>query len=255
MNSLISVVAAIPAILVVGGFSFAEAAPVTYRFSTDAAAFGGPSTGGGPAPSLSLFAGGVSGTFVYDSAAPRAATNPDGSFTYRGFTPSSETGVATSLSNLSATVAGQAISDVSGATMVGNDTFGSPPGDIFQFLFDPGLTGTARRNYSGVNVEGFTNFAIRMFWIEGQSTAPGFTIPDFLSNQNLLATPPSFTGRLSLDFIQTGNPAATSFMLFDGLTVQPVIGAIPEPETYALMLAGLGLLGFVARRKRRVLAE
>ena len=28
------------------------------------------------------------------------------------------------------------------------------------------------------------------------------------------------------------------------------IAAIPEPETYALMLAGLGLLGFVARRRR-----
>lgn len=29
------------------------------------------------------------------------------------------------------------------------------------------------------------------------------------------------------------------------------VGAVPEPETYALMLAGLGLLGFVARRRRK----
>jgi hypothetical protein len=29
------------------------------------------------------------------------------------------------------------------------------------------------------------------------------------------------------------------------------VGAIPEPETYALMLAGLGAIGFVARRRRR----
>lgn len=29
------------------------------------------------------------------------------------------------------------------------------------------------------------------------------------------------------------------------------VGPIPEPETYALMLAGLGALGFVARRRRR----
>jgi len=35
-----------------------------------------------------------------------------------------------------------------------------------------------------------------------------------------------------------------------------VIGvtAIPEPETYAMLLAGLGLMGFVARRRQRKLA-
>ena len=31
----------------------------------------------------------------------------------------------------------------------------------------------------------------------------------------------------------------------------PGVPAIPEPETYAMMLAGLGLLGFVARRRRQ----
>ena len=31
-----------------------------------------------------------------------------------------------------------------------------------------------------------------------------------------------------------------------------VVGAIPEPETYALMLGGLGIVGFVARRRRRM---
>ena len=36
-----------------------------------------------------------------------------------------------------------------------------------------------------------------------------------------------------------------------GLTLVPT-GLIPEPETYALLMAGLGLLGFVARRKRKI---
>ena len=30
----------------------------------------------------------------------------------------------------------------------------------------------------------------------------------------------------------------------------PIMSAIPEPETYAMMLAGLGLLGFTARRRK-----
>jgi hypothetical protein len=35
-----------------------------------------------------------------------------------------------------------------------------------------------------------------------------------------------------------------------GSLLSQTIPAIPEPETYAMMLAGLGLLGFVARRRR-----
>jgi PEP-CTERM motif len=46
------------------------------------------------------------------------------------------------------------------------------------------------------------------------------------------------------------NPGAT-------LTITPGVGneissvsAVPEPSTYALMLAGLGVIGFIARRRR-----
>ena len=35
-----------------------------------------------------------------------------------------------------------------------------------------------------------------------------------------------------------------------GTAEQVVVPGIPEPETYAMMLAGLGLLGFVARRRK-----
>jgi len=35
---------------------------------------------------------------------------------------------------------------------------------------------------------------------------------------------------------------------------QLYIGAIPEPETYAMLLAGLGLMGFVARRRKKASA-
>jgi uncharacterized membrane protein len=43
---------------------------------------------------------------------------------------------------------------------------------------------------------------------------------------------------------------ATNNLLVSGI-IQPQVevSAIPEPETYALMIAGLGLLGFLSRRK------
>ena len=39
-----------------------------------------------------------------------------------------------------------------------------------------------------------------------------------------------------------------------GVTSIEGVPAIPEPETYAMLLAGLGLMGFVARRRQRNLA-
>lgn len=38
----------------------------------------------------------------------------------------------------------------------------------------------------------------------------------------------------------------------DNLTInEPVISAVPEPETYAMLLAGVGLLGGIARRRKQ----
>lgn len=45
-------------------------------------------------------------------------------------------------------------------------------------------------------------------------------------------------------FQVTGNAAPAGFYTF------AAIAAIPEPETFALMLGGLGLVGFVASRRR-----
>ena len=38
---------------------------------------------------------------------------------------------------------------------------------------------------------------------------------------------------------------------FPGGEIRGLLTPIPEPETYAMLLAGLGLLGFVARRRQR----
>jgi len=43
-------------------------------------------------------------------------------------------------------------------------------------------------------------------------------------------------------------------LVADGDIASLPVSHAPEPETYAMLLAGLGLLGFVARRRKQKVA-
>lgn len=248
-------------------YPIAHAAPITYQLTTGPALpFGGTNVGNATNAAIATalaaqFSGSaVTGTFKYDAAAPLSAVNADGSYRYGN----GANGTAGSFSALAVTVAGGAIgagfgmSDPVGFTVVGNNTFQVPaacPGcplppktDIFQLLAEPSVATVGTHNVAAFSIGGFTLFNVRMFWIEGQSVPE--PIGGLFGNSNLPLAPPGMHGRLALDFVQTGNPSGPQFdVFFDSLAVTAV-AAIPEPETYLMLLAGLGMLGLAGARRR-----
>lgn len=48
------------------------------------------------------------------------------------------------------------------------------------------------------------------------------------------------------------NSSGDGSWLFDVTRLQATVSAVPEPESYAMMLGGLGLLGFMSRRRKTV---
>jgi len=100
--------------------------------------------------------------------------------------------------------------------------------------------------------------------------------PDLYNTLTVTTTTGNFNytvGPTSLNFsVTNGNQSfsqyvefiATAGTMITGLTFASpsqdafesanfsIVRVVPEPETYALMLAGLGALGFISRRRRRV---
>ena len=69
-----------------------------------------------------------------------------------------------------------------------------------------------------------------------------------ITESSFIANAAGFTFTADLFGPSPSNPNANlTFAVGSGSTPVPFI---PEPETYALMLAGLGVVGFVARRRR-----
>ena len=56
------------------------------------------------------------------------------------------------------------------------------------------------------------------------------------------------TGTWQIDWVNNGdqNPSYSNLTLF----ARDITTAVPEPETYALLLAGIGMMGFMAKRRR-----
>lgn len=110
-------------------------------------------------------------------------------------------------------------------------SFALNPGFTYLLSFD--LGGSKRGDSNSVNVA-LGNFS------------ETFTLASSAGWQNItrsITVQGDMSSRLSFDHAGGDNMG----LILDNVSVT----AVPEPETYALMLAGLGLVGFVARRRMR----
>jgi hypothetical protein len=77
-----------------------------------------------------------------------------------------------------------------------------------------------------------------------------------MTTETFVASPSSFIGFLSTGsivslLVTTATPGSFVFPTVDNLTLAiAAVAPIPEPETWALLVAGLGAMGYCARRRR-----
>jgi hypothetical protein len=123
-------------------------------------------------------------------------------------------------------------------TLTFNDAFHSS-GD---FVFE--IAGTAAGQYDVLAINGAANFTggnVEFDFIDGFHASVGDHW-DFLLANNV-------TGWDSLSFSSNVSGLGTSITQ-DSLGAHLSITSVPEPETYAMFMAGLGVMGFIARRRK-----
>jgi hypothetical protein len=107
---------------------------------------------------------------------------------------------------------------------------------------------TASFQLAGNHRNGSTETVTGILGVGIGNTSSIFSLPQNAgwTNYSLVFTPTT-TGAYVLSF---GNSGGDNIgMLLDNVSVS-VTSPVPEPETYAMLLAGLGLLGFAARRRK-----
>lgn len=234
----------------------AHAAPVTYTFSTGTAITGPAVSATSNAIAALLGANAtVSGQFTYNDQATLFGTAASLGFAGNGAL------YTNAIANLAGSVSGHNFSDVSG----GGAVFDGTPSDQITLSADLPPLGTsnmvpptsiAPRELVFFTVGEYQLNNVRFLWLPTIGGAPA----DFVTGTNLPAQlPTAFTGRLALDFVLSSDPTNAAnvpyysrTVFYDGVkvTAQPV----PEPATFGLMLAGVGVVGLMAARRRRTAA-
>jgi hypothetical protein len=122
-----------------------------------------------------------------------------------------------------------------------SQTFATVAGEIYEVEYDYGSTASASQSIT-TSVLGSDGSRLLSSQVAVETNPP-----QALTTFSFLFTADG--NQATLRF--TDNPLNPTFNQDGILDNVSVLSLIPEPETYTLMLAGLGLLGLAARRKTR----
>jgi hypothetical protein len=121
--------------------------------------------------------------------------------------------------------------------------------DTIDFVIpNPALSSSANPLYldlGGTLVTNISNLAYTVFG--GTSALPGSPYGTFFGDNTTHSIAGLVAG--SYHIIVSGFVSGTDTQGSYGVAL---VSAVPEPETYAMMLLGVGVLGFVARRRKQI---
>lgn len=168
------------------------------------------------------------------------------------FAPTSflATGTTPATQSVNITVTAQAGYFLSGFSLVENGGYKLPGAGDMVWL---------QGNFTALDIEGNTSQSIA-----SNIVGPSFTAGTQGSWQGGAALAIPATGWGGADGLVTRVSLTLNNQLFamgageiwkNAITIEAIATPVPEAETYAMMLAGLGLVGFMARRRRAHLTE
>jgi len=133
-----------------------------------------------------------------------------------------------------------------------------PTGPLSQFItgLTPGVGYTVGFDYAFAQQAGFDgdttqNWTVN-FGSESQTTE-NFDVPNhgFSVWKRASFDFTASSASQLLSFVAWGNLPAPPFALLDGVTLtETTTGAVPEPSNWAMLIAGFGIIGAAARRRR-----
>ena len=141
-----------------------------------------------------------------------------------------------------------AVKDNVARAAISNGVLFAGAANVAQGAADSLAVGTSSPAYAGLASFGNNLGNISMFNNAGSLSNSSYATGLGIARIDAKAT--GLNTSINTAYVDDGS-AVHAWVAADGLHIAAAVAAVPEPESYAMFLAGLGMLGFMARRNKR----